>query len=150
MPNSSSEKMTRTADRQLSQALRDRGQRVTPQRLAIHRTIRELDTHVSAEELLGAVEESVPGVSLPTVYSTLELLEELGLIRRVGSFNGRALFDPRLDPHHHAVCSRCGRVDDLEAPVDAAPALAEARRAGYAEPSAGLIVTGVCAACRRS
>lgn len=142
--------MTLTADRQLKNALHERGQRVTPQRLAIHRTIRQLDRHVSAEELLGAVEENVPGVSLPTVYSTLELLEELALIRRVGSFNGRALFDPRLDPHHHAVCSRCGRVDDIEAPVDPAPALAEARRAGYADASAGLIVTGVCAACRRS
>jgi Fur family ferric uptake transcriptional regulator/Fur family peroxide stress response transcriptional regulator len=142
--------MTSTADRHLTDALHERGRRVTPQRLAIHRTIRRLDRHVSAEELLGAVERSVPGVSLPTVYSTLELLESLGLIRRVGSFNGRAMFDPRLDPHHHAVCSRCGRVDDIEAPVDAAPAVAEARRAGYSEPSAGLIVTGVCAACRRS
>src|SRR5829696_2819643 len=104
--------MTGTADRQLKQALRERGQRVTPQRLAIHRTIRRLDRHLSAEELLEAVEETVPGVSLPTVYSTLELLEGLGLIRRVGSFNGRAMFDPRVDPHHHAVCSRCGRVDD--------------------------------------
>jgi Fur family ferric uptake transcriptional regulator/Fur family peroxide stress response transcriptional regulator len=142
--------MTSTADRQLTEALHQRGQRVTPQRLAIHRTIRQVDRHVSAEELLGAVEETVPGVSLPTVYATLELLEGLGLIRRVGSFSGRALFDPRLDPHHHAVCSRCGRVDDIEAPVDARPAVAEARRAGYADPSAGLIVTGVCAACARS
>jgi Fur family ferric uptake transcriptional regulator/Fur family peroxide stress response transcriptional regulator len=142
--------VTPTADIHLKDALHQRGQRVTPQRLAIHRTIRDLDRHVSAEELLDAVERTVPGVSLPTVYSTLELLEELGLIRRVGSFNGRALFDPRLDPHHHAVCSRCGRVDDLEAPVETAAALAEASRAGYAEPSAGLIVTGVCGACRRS
>ena len=142
--------MTRTADTDLTTALHERGQRVTPQRLAIHETIRRLDRHVSAEELLDAVEETVPGVSLPTVYSTLELLETLGLVRRVGSFNGRAMFDPRTDPHHHAVCSRCGRVDDIEAAVDAAPAVAEARRAGYSDPAAGLIVTGVCGACRRS
>lgn len=142
--------MTATADRELKDALRERGQRVTPQRLAINRTLRALDRHVSAEELYDAVEEVVPGVSLPTVYSSLELLEELGLLRRVGSFNGRALFDPRLDPHHHAVCTRCGRVDDIEAPVDATPAVAEARRAGWSDPSAGLVVTGVCAACRRS
>jgi Fe2+ or Zn2+ uptake regulation protein len=135
---------------ELSEALRARGQRVTPQRLAIHRTVREMNRHVSAEELLDAVEETVPGVSLPTVYSTLELLEELGLVRRVGSVGGRVLFDSRLDDHHHVVCSRCGRVEDLDASVDAGPAIAAARRAGYEGASAGLLVTGVCSRCRRS
>jgi Fe2+ or Zn2+ uptake regulation protein len=124
--------------------------RVTPQRLAIHRTLRDLDRHVSAEELLGAVERAVPGVSLPTIYATLELLEDLGLVRRVGSVAGRVLFDPRLDEHHHAVCSVCGRVDDLEAPVDARRAVAEAGRAGYDGAVAGVLVTGVCSRCSRS
>src|SRR5919202_4106528 len=118
--------MQTAADTDLTEALRARGRRVTPQRLAIHRALRGLGRHVSAEELLGVVDETVPGVSLPTVYSTLELLADLGLIRRVGSVGGRVLFDPRLDPHHHAVCSRCGRVEDIEAPLDTGPALAAA------------------------
>src|SRR5215213_611486 len=93
-------------DSQLSSALRERGQRVTSQRLVIHRALREQNRHMSADEVLGEVEQRLPGLSLPTVYATLELLDELGLVRRVGPAGGRILFDSRLDEHHHAVCSR--------------------------------------------
>ena len=68
----------------LCAALRERGQRVTPQRLTIARVVRELDTHVTAEQVLTAVSDRLPGVSLPTVYATLELLEELGSVRQIG------------------------------------------------------------------
>jgi Fe2+ or Zn2+ uptake regulation protein len=134
-------------DIQLTEVLRARGQRVTPQRLVINRTLQELNRHVSAEEVLGAVEKRLPNVSLPTVYSTLELLGELGLVRRVGPAGGRVLFDPRMDEHQHAVCSVCGRVEDLDTHVDASPAIHAARRAGWSDASAGLIVTGVCERC---
>jgi Fe2+ or Zn2+ uptake regulation protein len=137
-------------DSQLIKVLHDRGQRVTPQRLVINRTLQELNRHVSAEEVLGAVEERLPNVSLPTVYATLELLGELGLVRRVGPAGGRVLFDPRMDDHQHAVCSVCGRVEDLDAPLDAGPALDQARHAGWSNPAAALIVTGVCQRCAKS
>ena len=96
-------------DQQLSAALRERGQRVTSQRLVIHRVLRELGAHATAETVLAAVADRLPGVSLPTVYATLDLLEELGAVRRVAVPGGPALFDPRTDPHHHMVCSVCGR-----------------------------------------
>jgi Fe2+ or Zn2+ uptake regulation protein len=115
----------------------------------IHRLLRERNRHVSADELLGAVEERLPNVSLPTVYSTLELLRDLGLVRRVGSVAGRVLYDSRLDDHHHAVCSRCGRIEDIDAPLDAAPALAAAGKAGFADARAGLVLTGLCRDCSR-
>src|SRR4051794_12383072 len=139
----------RTDDKPLIDALRARGQRVTPQRLVINRTIRARDQHVSAEQVLEAVEERLPNVSLPTVYSTLELLEELGLIRRVGSVAGRVLYDSRLEDHHHAVCSKCGRIEDIDAPLDAAAAVAAGAKAGFADVHAGLVVTGVCRRCAR-
>src|SRR3954452_15733190 len=104
--------MTRATDIPLTDALRSRGQRVTPQRLLIHRMLREENRHMSAEQDLTAVSETLPNVSLPTVYSTLELLEELGLVRRVGEIGARLLFDSRLDDHHHAVCGRCGLIED--------------------------------------
>jgi Fe2+ or Zn2+ uptake regulation protein len=138
---------TRALDTDLTAALRARGMRVTQQRLVIHRTVRELDGHVSAEDVLRAVGERLPGVSLPTVYSALELLEQLGAVRHVGHVAGRALFDARLDEHHHAVCSACGRVEDVDAPIDAAPAIAAARRQGFARARAGLVLTGVCDRC---
>jgi Fe2+ or Zn2+ uptake regulation protein len=139
-----------TDDTALTRTLRARGQRVTPQRLVINRLLRERDRHVSADELLDAVEERLPNVSLPTVYSTLELFEELGLVRRVGSVAGRVLWDSRLDDHHHAACSHCGRIEDIDVPVDASAAVAAARDAGFSDARAGLVVTGLCADCARA
>src|SRR3954469_11218375 len=86
------------AEERLVAALRARGQRVTSQRLVIGRLLRELDRHVTAEEVLRRASEQLPGVSLPTVYATLDLLAELGVARRV-SVGGPVLYDPR-DPAH--------------------------------------------------
>jgi len=132
----------------LCAALRERGQRVTPQRLTIARVVRELDTHVTAEQVLTAVSDRLPGVSLPTVYATLELLEELGSVRRVSAGGGAILYDPRTHPHHHVVCTRCGAVADLEAPLDDQPVLDAARDAGFEPERADTVVHAVCAACR--
>src|SRR3954452_2740040 len=101
---------TRQLDEDLGAVLRERGQRVTSQRLVIHRVLHELDAHATADDVLAAVADRLPGVSLPTVYATLELLDELGLARRVAVPGGPALYDPRTAPHHHLVCARCGRV----------------------------------------
>jgi Fe2+ or Zn2+ uptake regulation protein len=140
--------MTANADDiALTEALRARGQRVTTQRLVINRLLRERNRHVGADELLEALEERLPNVSLPTVYSTLELFEELGLVRRVGSVGGRVLWDSRLDDHHHAACSRCGRVEDIDVPLDVAPVVNAARAAGFDDARAGLVVTGLCRDC---
>src|SRR3954447_26729373 len=82
-------------------ALRAAGYRVTPQRLMIHSTLVGLGRHVGAEELLEAVERRLPNVSLPTVYSALDALEDAGLVRRVSAGQGRALYDaPPPHPHH--------------------------------------------------
>jgi Fe2+ or Zn2+ uptake regulation protein len=134
------------AEERLVAALRERGQRVTSQRLIIHRLLRELDRHVTAEEVLRRASEQLPGMSLPTVYATLDLLAELGEARRV-SVGGPVLYDPRTEDHAHLRCRACGRVEDLEIPMDAAPALRAARAAGFTPDTAELVVEGRCAAC---
>jgi len=128
--------------------LRARGQRVTPQRLAIVAVLRDLDHHATAEELHGLVSARVPGISLPTVYSTLELLEDLGAVRRVANDGGTALFDARTDEHHHAICRRCGTVVDIEASPDQSALMEAARSAGFAPDDAQVVVRGICGACR--
>lgn len=127
--------------------LRSRGQRVTPQRLAIAGVVRELRHHATAEEIHGMVGTRVRGISLPTVYSTLELLEELGAVRRVATDGGTALFDARTDEHHHAICRSCGRVVDIDATPDQTALLAAARAAGFAPEDAQVVVRGICAEC---
>src|SRR4051794_41845740 len=108
------------AEARLVAALRDRGQRVTSQRLVIGRLLREIDRHVTAEEVLRRATEQLPGMSLPTVYATLDLLTDLGEARRV-TVGGPVLYDPRTEDHAHLRCRECGRVEDLEIPMDSAP-----------------------------
>lgn len=136
-----------SVDDDLIDRLRARGQRVTSQRLVINRMLRSRDQHVTAEEVLGAVTRTLPGTSLPTVYATLELFEQLGIVRRVNAAGGAVLFDSRTVDHHHAICRRCGRVQDLDARVELGAVMEAARTAGFAPDRAALVVDGVCASC---
>ena len=137
---------TINTDQDLSAALRQRGQRVTSQRLVIHRTLRELERHVTAEELLAAVEDRLPNVSLPTVYATLDLLEGLGAARRINA-GGAVLYEAGADDHQHFVCERCGRVEDLHAGVNPRAAMQAARNRGFDPHRADLLVRGLCRDC---
>jgi Fe2+ or Zn2+ uptake regulation protein len=131
----------------LPTALRSRGMRATPQRVVLHRALRELDRHVTADELLESVSDRLPNVSLPTIYATLELLEELGMVRRVQRA-GTTLFDPRVDPHHHLVCTACGSMEDLDFELDTARLERAAARRGFEHERIEAVVHGRCAACR--
>jgi Fur family ferric uptake transcriptional regulator/Fur family peroxide stress response transcriptional regulator len=131
----------------LAAALRQRGQRSTPQRLAIARVLTDLDRHVTAERVHAEVSSRMPGVSLPTVYATLDLLEELGLARRVATEGGAVVYDPRTDEHHHLVCRACGRIADVDAPVDTAGVQAVARASGFLPDASEVVIRGLCADC---
>jgi Fe2+ or Zn2+ uptake regulation protein len=131
----------------LADALRARGGRVTPQRLAIARVVRETGGHVTAEAVFGHVSERLPGVSLPTVYATLELLEDMGQVRRVPGGSGAVLFDSRTDAHDHFVCRRCGTVTDLESGTDHQAVLRAAAALGLRADAAQVVVSGLCAEC---
>ena len=134
-------------DKQLSAVLHERGQRVTPQRLVINRALRELDRHVTAEEVMALVADRLPNVSPPTVYAALELFEDLGLVHRIGVRNGAVLYDPRPEPHDHIVCDRCGKVEDIDAGVELDGALFRAGRGGFKARRAEVRINGLCAAC---
>src|SRR2546430_12825117 len=95
-------------DRLLTDRLKAGGHRVTAQRLVAYRVLRQLNRHVTAEQLMAAMAERIPNVALPTIYATLDLLEELDMIRRVATVGGIAIYDPVLDTHHHMLCSNCG------------------------------------------
>jgi Fe2+ or Zn2+ uptake regulation protein len=139
---------TRTGSADPAGALRERGYRVTPQRLAVHASLVELGRHVTAERLLEEVSVRVPGVSLPTVYSALEALEDAGLVRRVAAGRGPALYDAGAPEHHHLVCRRCGAVEDLEGDAELGDLLEAAGQRGFSPDRAEVVVHGLCASCR--
>ena len=131
----------------LAAALRARGQRVTPQRLMVADVVGGLHGHATAETIFREVAQRMPGVSLPTVYATLELLEDLGHVRRVATDRGAVVYDPRVDDHHHLACRRCGAIVDVAAPVEAGGLLDAARSEGFVPDRTEVVVRGLCAAC---
>lgn len=94
--------------------------------------------------------DRLPGLSLPTVYATLDLFEELGIVRRVNAGPGAVLFDPRTDEHPHFRCRACRAVHDLDVALDETPVRAAARRAGHATDAVEVVVSGLCSTCAQS
>ena len=131
----------------LATLLREGGMRVTTQRVVVHRALQELNRHVTAEELLAAVADRLPSVALPTIYSTLELFERLGLVRRVQRA-GTTLFDSRVEPHHHLVCTQCGSIEDLDSELDTLALERAAAGHGFEHERVEALVHGRCAGCR--
>lgn len=97
----------------LRAALESSGQRFTEQRAAVFRFLASTDCHPSADEVFLAVRRDLPGISLATVYKSLETLVGCGLAVKLTYSDGSARYDGRTDPHHHARCLRCGRVVDI-------------------------------------
>jgi Fur family transcriptional regulator, stress-responsive regulator len=132
---------------ELSELLRDRGMRVTSQRLLIERALRDDGGHLTAEQVHDLVEPTLPGVTQQTVYSTLALLADLGVARRVSAPGGSTRFEARADDHHHTVCERCGTIEDLHVKVPVSRAVVASRERGFTPASASVTVLGLCAAC---
>jgi Fur family transcriptional regulator, stress-responsive regulator len=135
----------RVAD--LSELLRARGMRVTSQRLLIERALRDNGGHLTAEQVHDLVEPVLPGVTQQTVYSTLALLAELGVARRVSAPGASTRFEAPTDDHHHMVCERCGAIEDLHVKVPVSRAVGASRERGFTPASASVTVLGLCAAC---
>lgn len=127
-------------------ALRRGGMRVTPQRVAIAEYMRSTDTHPAVEEVHRAIRRQHPAVSLSTVYNTLELLRDQGLVCEIRMASG-SRYDGRDKAHINLVCVNCGRIEDLDGP------LVEALRSGIAAASDYAVndcldLRGRCGRCR--
>jgi Fur family ferric uptake transcriptional regulator len=129
-------------------ALKQRGLRMTPQRQLILDAVAEMHGHVSVDQVYQQVVREFPDVNISTVYRTLEMLEELGVVRHTHFHDGVAQYE-RTDAarHHHMVCSRCGADSELE--LDVLQPLAEElkRRYGFEADLAHSAIIGVCKAC---
>ncbi len=104
--------------RSLSETLRERGYRLTPQRMIVLEAIEAADHHISAEEVHSKAHAKYPYINISTVYRTLELLKELGLVAETDLGGGRLVYHPvGKAHHHHLVCRKCGKVEDIDESV---------------------------------
>ena len=122
---------------------------LTHQRLAVYEELSGRRDHPSAESLHESLRRSYPSLSLATVYKTLQTLAELGMIARVDSPSAQARYDAIVETHHHAVCGRCGRIEDVfNAQLDALPRPRSA--SNFRIDGHSVHFHGLCAACAKA
>lgn len=143
------ERLQQRVDR-CEEVLRDAGVRVTQQRLEIFRIVATSTDHPDAETVFEAVRSSLPTVSLDTVYRTLWLLTDLGLITTLGLPRQRFRFDGNTRPHHHFVCTRCGLTGDFYSRELDRLSVAEAVAEFGVADRTQVEVRGICCACLAS
>lgn len=97
----------------LREALEATGHRFTEQRAAVYRFLSGTTSHPTADEVFQEVRRRIPGISLATVYKSLETLVNCGLAAKLTYSDGSARYDARMEPHHHARCLSCGAVTDV-------------------------------------
>lgn len=104
--------MEQSADR-IVQRLKSRGLRVTPQRFAVYATLLAREDHPTAEQIMRDLNREVPRSSQATVYSSLQALQEVGLVREVLLDPGVCRYDANVAAHHHFRCKSCGEIEDI-------------------------------------
>jgi Fe2+ or Zn2+ uptake regulation protein len=145
---------------ELTVAFRARGLKLTPQRQAIFGHLHGNTGHPTAESVHAAVSARMPGISLRTVYQTLNDLAAMGELVSV-DLGGAARFDPNVSDHHHLICDACGVVYDVELDTSQlVPKPSALRTDGTTQPNDGIegftperttvVVHGTCAKCQSS
>ena len=128
--------------------LRQRGYRVTVQRLAVLRAVSG-EPHVTADAVADAVRAEIGAISVQAVYDVLAVLVDVGLVRRIQPAGSPARFEARVsDNHHHVICRDCGHTADVDCAVGSAPCLTAVDDKGYEIDEAEVIYWGLCPECR--
>ena len=122
--------------------------RNTNQQRVIKEQLRTLANHPTAEQVYAAVHESNPTIGKATVYRVLSRMADEGGALRVKINNGPDCFDHKTHAHYHVRCTKCGRVDDVEIPVEAGIDADAQQASGYMISGHTLQFDGVCPQCQ--
>ncbi len=134
----------------LTQTLRKRGYRLTPQRLSILQILHDAPGHLTPQEVYQRAKASMPGLTEPTVYRTLDFLSQHGLALAAHMGSGKLVYEIARRPHHHAMCQVCGRETEIDHAA-LAPLYAHIEtQTGYALTTSHLTFFGLCPNCRQT
>ncbi|WP_313822055.1 Fur family transcriptional regulator [Citricoccus sp.] len=127
--------------------MRSAGLRVTQQRLAVLDALHD-SPHATADAVLEHVRRRLPGITVQSIYTVLHSLTDAGLLRQLDLANSPARYETRVaDNHHHAVCTECGRIEDVACAVGHAPCLHPSETHGMTIRIADVVYQGLCADC---
>ncbi len=106
------------AMKDIEERLKSKGYRLTEQRLAVWKALRNTTSHPDANWLYEVVRKELPHISLGTIYRTLGVLREVGLLQELDYSSSQSRYDGNTKNHYHLICTRCGRIEDLDFPLE--------------------------------
>jgi Fur family peroxide stress response transcriptional regulator len=127
--------------------LKEKGILLTIQRSAILEFLQGNTQHPTADEIYESLRGIYPALSRATVYNTLDLLKQYGLVHEVTIERAKAHYDYNTDPHHHFLCRHCGRIYDVK--MKGLSFARGSRLDGHEVEDARLYISGTCSACLR-
>jgi len=130
-------------------ALRERGYRITPQREAILHEVLRTEGHITPQDVARRVQRRMPAVNASTVYRTLDMLEEAGIVRHAHLERGAEYHRAEESRHVHLTCSSCGEKDDLSLKEAESLERVIQRHRGFRPDLAHFAISGLCARCQR-
>lgn len=137
----------RHSDNQLTLMMHQRGIRPSAQRIAVLSYVANTRRHPTADEIYTGISPLYPSLSRTTVYNSLHVLVDAGLLRELDIDSGNCRYDFALQPDHsHFTCRKCGRIMDMELPehIDRISA------PGYEIDSIDVILRGICPDCNKN
>ncbi len=130
--------------------MKERGFRLTPQRMAVVKILASNEEHLSAERIYERVKADFPFTSLATIYKTLTLLKGLGEVMELGFVDDSNRYDgARPYPHPHLICTKCRTILDPDLPALSELPKKLARKTGYHILDHRLDFFGICPQCQR-
>lgn len=121
---------------------------LTKQRQAVLQVIREADEHMTANEVFADARRILPGISFATVYNSLRYLKNAGLIGEVHFGTDAARYDRNLTRHDHALCTKCGKLIDLDLRIPKVLVKEAAELSRFEPESIELTLRGLCPECK--
>lgn len=137
-------------DTNFTQVFKEKKLKLTPQRIAVYNFLKSTKEHPSAETIYKALIEDYPTMSLATVYKTLKVLVEVGLVQELNVGEGNFRYDGMTTAHPHIHCIACSKVDDLEGVTFDELNISVKNKTDYDVLSNKVYFYGVCAECKQS
>lgn len=122
---------------------------LTKQREVVLQVIREELEHLTANEVFDKAKQILPSISFATVYNSLRYLKDSGLIAEISFGNGASRFDSMTSRHDHAICTKCGKLVDMELELPAEIVNQAAEFSKFKPESLELTLRGLCPDCNQ-
>jgi Fur family peroxide stress response transcriptional regulator len=124
------------------------GLKATSQRFTIYKNLAASYSHPTADQLFDIVSTKLPGIGRDTVYRTLNILADCGIVKRLPMPGGATHFDGGKSPHHHFLCESCGKILDFEWPAFDSLAWPEPATIMGTPKTASVLISGQCLDCK--